>query len=89
MYLFNIDTELEEKLVKLSKKDKITFEAVLKKIDEIVQIQDITHYKNLRSPMQEFKRVHIRGSFVLLFRYNEQTKKIEFIDLAHHDLVYK
>ncbi len=44
--VFDIKPYLYKKLVKLSKKDKVSYEAVMKKIDEIVGFHDIEHYKN-------------------------------------------
>jgi mRNA-degrading endonuclease RelE of RelBE toxin-antitoxin system len=65
---FEIKPELEKKIIKISKKDKIMFERIMKKIEDIVNSEDITHYKNLRNEMKELKRVHI-GHFVLVFSY--------------------
>ena len=70
MHDFEIKPELYKKLVKLSKKDKNAYEAVMKKISEIVNSSDVEHYKNLRYDMKDSKRVHI-GHFVLVFSYNK------------------
>ena len=81
---------IEEKLeIKLNKKDKVMYEASINKIQEILTCTDVHHYKNLRSPMQEFKRVHIKGSFVLIFKYNPNEDAILFYDLDHHNKIYK
>ncbi len=45
---FELKPELDRKLIKLAKKDKTTFEAVMKKIDDIINSYDVEHYKNLR-----------------------------------------
>ena len=39
---------------------------VIKKIDEIVNCIDINHYKNLKKPLEKFKRVHVNNCFVIL-----------------------
>ncbi len=82
----------EEKLLKimnrLYKKDRKTHEILINKIQEILTCLDIDHYKNLRSPMQAFKRVHINGPFVLVFKYIESEDKIVFYDFDHHDNIY-
>ncbi|MBS3115916.1 addiction module toxin RelE [Candidatus Woesearchaeota archaeon] len=80
---------LKKILLKLEKKDNVKYSIVLNKFDEIVNCTDIDHCKNLRSPLQEFKRVHINGSFVLLFRYDKQNDLVIFWRLCHHDEVYK
>ena len=66
---YEIHPDLDKILSKLSKKDKIQFEAVLKKINEVINSDNIEHYKNLRRPLQKYKRVHVYSSFVLLHMY--------------------
>ena len=85
---FEIKPELDKKLVKLSKKDKAMYEAVMKKIDEIVSSDDIEHYKNLRQDMKDSKRVQI-GHFVLVFSYDKAKDFVSFEDYDHHDNIYK
>ena len=87
MHEFEIKPELEKKLVKLCKKDKQTYEKIMKKIYEIVNSQDIEHYKNLRYDMKESKRVHI-GHFVLVFSFDKSKNLVSFEDYDHHDNIY-
>ncbi len=87
MHEFEITPELEKKLIKLSKKDKKTYEKVMKKIKEIIESYDIEHYNNLSYDMKEYKRVHI-GHFVLVFSYDESKDIVSFDDFRHHDDVY-
>ncbi len=82
-----IHPDLDKILSKLAKRDKVQFEAVLKKIDEIIRCSDINHYKNLRAPLQHYKRVHVHSSFVLLFKIESNTLIFRYYD--HHDNVYK
>jgi len=82
---YEIHPDLDRVLSKLSKKDKLQFEKILKKIDDIVHSGNIDHYKNLKKPLQEYKRVHI-GHFVLLFGFKGDT--IIFRHYAHHDKIY-
>jgi mRNA-degrading endonuclease RelE of RelBE toxin-antitoxin system len=89
MHNFVIEDGLKKSLIKLFKKDKVTYEILMKKIEEIISTQDISHYKNLRKPLQDFKRVHVRGPFVLTFKYIESENKILFYDFDHHDYIYK
>ncbi len=88
MRSFDIEEKLKKLLRKLSKKDKETYNSIIKKINEILTIDNINHYKNLKKPMQEFKRVQI-GSFVLIFKHIEKEDKIVFYDFDHHDNIYK
>lgn len=64
---FSIEEGLSKELTKLSKKDKVTYEILMKKIQEILTCEDVNHYKNLRAPLRHLKRVHIRGSSVYAF----------------------
>ncbi len=69
MHNFETSEHLKGILAKLAKKDKSTYEQVLKKIDEVVNCYDVEHYKNLRYNMKDSKRVHV-GHFVLVFQYH-------------------
>jgi YafQ family addiction module toxin component len=88
MRKFSIENSLKKKISKISKKDKGLYEFLMKKINEILTCYDVNHYKNLRKPLEDFKRVHIKGSFVLLFKYIQSEDKIVFYDLDHHDVIY-
>jgi len=83
---YEIHPDLDRILAKLSKKDKVLFEQVLKKIEEVSNSGDVNHYKNLRHPLQNYKRVHL-GHFVLLFKI--EGDKIIFRYYDHHDNVYQ
>lgn len=82
---FEYSDNLKRILKKLYKKDRVKYEAVIKKIEEIINSKDVEHYKNLRYDMKDAKRVHI-GSFVLVFRV--VGNKISFDDFDHHDNIY-
>ena len=88
MHEFEIKPELDKKLVKLSKKDKKAYEAVMKKIDEILNSSDVEHYKNLRYNMKDSRRVHV-GHFVLVFSYDKSKDFVSFEDYDHHDNIYR
>lgn len=87
MHKFDISKNLEQILVKILKKDKSLYEQIKKKISEIVNSEDIEHYKNLRYNMKDCKRVHI-GHFVLVFRFDKNNDIIIFDDFDHHDKIY-
>ena len=86
---FSIEEDLKKELGKLLKRDRVFYDTIMKKIEEILTCPDVTHYKNLRSPLQEFKRVHVKSSFVLTFKYLTTEDKIIFYKLDHHDYIYK
>lgn len=87
MLNFNYSDEFKKILKKLYKKDKLVYERLIKKIEEIINSEDIEHYKNLRYPMQDLKRVHI-GEKVLIFEYNKKDKSVSFENFKHHDKIY-
>jgi len=88
MRKFEIESRLHKLLQKLCKRDLKKYKIIWKKIYEIASGENVEHYKNLRAPLNEFKRVHIDNSFVLLFKYDRIQDKIIFYDLDHHDKIY-
>ena len=79
-------TPIKRKLKKLKKKDRVQFEAVRKKIQQILNNPGV--YKSLRNVLKGRYRVHI-GHFVLLFVIHENEKVVEFIEYGHHNKVYR
>ncbi len=86
---FHYTKPLEKKLRKLLRKNKRAYQEVISKIRQIASSPNIEHYKNLRSPLQEYKGVHVLSSFVLTFKYDRERDEVEFIKLEHHDDVYE
>jgi mRNA-degrading endonuclease RelE of RelBE toxin-antitoxin system len=60
----------------------------MNKIEEIVNSNDIEHYKNLQYDLKASKRVHI-GHFVLIFRFSKNENLVIFEDFDHHDKIYE
>ncbi|MFO7967243.1 MAG: type II toxin-antitoxin system mRNA interferase toxin, RelE/StbE family [Archaeoglobaceae archaeon] len=86
-YKFEIKPTLEKKLIKIKKKDKAVFDATREKIKEI--IQNPHHYKPLRHGMKGSRRVHVKKPFVLVFEIDDGNRMVHFLDLDHHDKIYK
>lgn len=89
MYKWERSEKLKKILKKLFKKDKVRYEATLKKINEIINSKNPDRYKNLSYDMKEFKSVHIDSHFVLIFKVDKNKKVIRFEDLQHHDHIYR
>jgi len=89
MRKYFIEEKLSKKISIFFKKDKRRYRILMKKIDEIVSTDDIDHYKNLKKPLNDFKRVHIDAHFVLVFMYDKNEDVVYFYDLDHHDNIYK
>ena len=87
MYRLAIKEKLDEKFKKLQRKDKEMLRLIERKVQDI--LEDPYRYKPLRKPLQNKRRVHIRGSFVLIYEVNEEEKMVTLFDFDHHDNVYK
>ncbi|MAG47602.1 hypothetical protein CL617_03275 [archaeon] len=87
MYSLSIRPSLDKKLQKLIKKDRKKYAIIKKKTEEI--LINPNHYKNLKEPLQNWKRVHIDKNFVLIFSVSEETKTVILEDFDHHDNIYK
>lgn len=87
MYNYEIKPTLKIILNKLSKKNKTLYEQILKKIEEIINSENVEHYKNLKYDLKDFKGVHA-GHFVLVFKYDKKSGLISFEDFDHHDKIY-
>jgi len=84
MYSLEIRENVDKIFRMLSRKDKVSFEYINKKIKEI--LESPYHFKPLRKPLQNFRRVHI-GSFVLIYSVDENKKAITIEKYEHHDKV--
>ena len=85
---YKTSKEFDRVIDKIEKKDKQLYENLLNKMDEILNIEDVEHYKNLRRDLKEFKRVQV-GHFVLVFKFDKTNNIILFVDFDHHDKIYK
>ena len=87
MYKLAIKEKLDEKFKKLQKKDKETLRLIERKVQDI--LEDPYRFKPLKKPLQNKRRVHIGGSFVLIYEVIEKEKLVTLFDFDHHDNVYK
>jgi len=87
MYFLCIKPELEKVFDKLAKKNPKQLEIIFKKAHEI--LENPHRYKNLRAPLNNWKRVRIDKHFVLTFSVDETNKKVILEDYDHHDNIYK
>lgn len=87
MYQLAIKDGLDKKFKKLQQKNKDLLRLVNRKIQDV--LVDPHHFKPLRKPMQNRRRVHVGGSFVLVYEVNEQENLVTLLDFDHHDNVYE
>ena len=86
MYEYEIKDRLSKKLQKVSKKDHVLYEAIMKKI---LQIADNPYLsKPLHGKLKGKRRVQI-GHFVLIYGIDEKEHRVIFLDFTHHDEAYK
>ncbi len=86
---FRVEEKLRRVMQKLANKEPKKYNILLKKIDEILNCDNVEHYKNLRTPLQHLKRVQINTHFVLTFRYEKTSDVVIFYDFDHHDNIYR
>jgi YafQ family addiction module toxin component len=87
MYKLAVKESLDKKLKKLQKKDKELLQSIDNKIQDI--LENPQRFKPLRKPLQNKRRVHVGGSFVLIYEINEREKIVTLCDFDHHDNIYK
>jgi len=87
MYRLIVRRSVETLFFKLAKKNPKQLEIIHKKINEIRE--NPQHYKNLKKPLQDFKRVHVDNNFVILFSVDEHSKTVIIEDYDHHDKIYR
>ena len=86
LYSLEVVERVDRIFKKLRKKDSTQFEAVSKKVKQI--LEGPQQFKPLKSPMQNMRRVHV-GSFVLVYDIDEGRKVVTIRRYEHHNNVYK
>ena len=87
MYKLAVKESLDKKFKRLQKKDKEMLRFIDRKVQDI--LEDPYRFKTLRKPLQNKRRVHVGGSFVLIYEINEKEKIVTLFDFYHHDNIYK
>lgn len=58
--------------------------------NKLCQILDDPHrFKPLGNQLHGFRRVHLMGSFVLVYEIAESRNAVALVKIAHHDDAYK
>ena len=81
-----VSTEFEQDYRKLCGRNAGLRRAVDAKVAQLREAP--LHYKALRAPLQGVRRVHVGGSFVLLFEPDVGRSTVRLLRLAHHDEAY-
>ena len=70
----------------MAKKDRHNLSIIYKKLEEICK--DPSKFKPLGAPMNNLRRVHVLGSFVITYSIDEKEHAVVVEDYAHHDEIY-
>jgi len=87
MYTLVIQDDVDKIFSKLKKKDVERLKAIEKKIMQI--LEHPYHFKPLKKPLHNIRRVHIDSSFVLAYTIDEAKKQVIILGFDHHDKIYK
>jgi mRNA-degrading endonuclease RelE of RelBE toxin-antitoxin system len=87
MYRLAVKESLDRKFKRLRIKDKEMLHLIERKVNDI--LADPYRFKPLRKPMQNKRRVHVGGPFVLIDEINEKEGLITLLDFDHHDSIYE
>jgi len=87
MFKLAVKESLDRKFKRLRTKDKEMLRLVEKKVKDI--LTDPYRFKPLRRPMQNKRRVHVGGPFVLVYEIDERERVVTLLDFDHHDNIYR
>ena len=86
MYEYGVKDRLSKKLRKIAKKDRVLYEAIMKKILQVAENPYLG--KPLHGKLKGKRRVQI-GHFVLIYGVGEKEHRVIFLDFTHHNEAYK
>ena len=85
-YSFEYSPECKKEVKKLCKNNLPLQSALKKKIEQILRTP--YHFKPLKKPLQNRRRVHILKGFVLTYEIIEEEKGVRLLSFSHHDEAY-
>ncbi len=85
MHSLEIGDKCEKEIRTLTRKNKALEDALKRAIERILAAPE--HFKPMRWPLQNTRRVHVFGSFVLV--YEVKGNAVRLLRFAHHDDAYK
>jgi mRNA-degrading endonuclease RelE of RelBE toxin-antitoxin system len=86
MYQIEVSDLADKKFYKIAKKNKVLFEVINKKMDELKKNPE--HFKPLRYSMKSIRSVHF-GHFVMTFEIDYHRGIVRILDFDHHDKIYE
>ncbi len=85
-YSFDYSPECKKEVKKLCRNNRPLKEALKKKVGQILRSPH--HFKPLKKPLQNQRRVHILNCFVLTYEIIEEQKLVYLLNFSHHDKAY-
>jgi len=85
-YALEVLPSCEKEIKKLCKKNRELGEALRKKMEQV--LGNPYHFKPLKKPLQNRRRVHVFHSFVLTYKIDEAKKSVVLVAFKHHDDAY-
>ena len=86
-YTLEVREEIKKKFEKIRKRDPAQEQAIKKKIAQILENPE--RFKPLHAPMQNKRRVHVWGSFVLIYSFKKAENIVIIEEYEHHDAIYR
>lgn len=87
MYDVAVEADTDKILKKLARRNPKQIEIIDKKVLQIQKSPNAS-YKFLHGILRGFCSAHIDTQYVVIFKINHLTRKIELYHYAHHDFVY-
>ena len=85
MYSLEIGKKCHKDIKKHSKKNRPMEEALGKAVEKILENPE--QFKPLRAPLQNMRRMHVLGSYVLIYEIKGDV--VRLLRFAHHDEAYR
>lgn len=86
-FALEVAASCQESLRKSTRRNRPLQKALERKIEQI--LANPFHFKPLRAPLHNQRRVHIGGSFVLIYEVDLPRRVVKLLKFAHHDEAYR
>jgi len=87
MFRVEFTDRVKKFLDKIKDRDLILYKSIMRKIEQINE--NPYRFKPLRYDLKHYWRVHVKEPYVLVYKIDEENKKIIIVDIDHHDKIYK
>ena len=86
LYNLELTRSCRKEVSRLCRKNPALKSALSKKLEQVLETPH--HFKPLKAPLQNLRRVHILGCFVLIYEIIEETRTVCLLKFCHHDDAY-